>query len=1327
MQPKFTLDTMGTVLTRFFAFAMIFIISVQVSNAQTKEELLRQQNRTDAELSPVSSVANPRVIFNNPVESSRGTVSNRTTAPTIVSSGNSPTLTNNNQNATISFNFRNNNAFDVKITDIASICAASVSTDVSVYYKNTAINGAPGAITAANGWNLFGSATIAGIGNTVNNTALQPFLTGLSLVVPAGATYGIIVQAVNAGTTTANLRYSTPTGTPPVFSNGGCDIISGVANVGYGGVAVPGAPTFTPRGFIGSVTFDQATCVPVAAEAPIISPLPTSTCAGSPVTLSVIGGNLNGAASWRWYTGSCGGTLVGTGNSITVSPGATTTYFVRGEGGCAPAPGACATRVVTVNACTCVSPESATICEGQIQKLTLSGTGTPAVTAVSSGAITVSVPDASAVGATSTLAVPLPSGAVITSMSVNFNMTHTWVSDMVINLRAPNGNVLNLVNQRGGSGDNFTNTTISSASSTSLATGAAPFTGTWAADAAAGVGPTGNASNVNNWAALWTGVVSGNYVLAMRDLVGGDVGTLTSWSITINYTVNPTATWTGPAGTIFQDPAATVPYVTGTQANSVFVKPTVTSTYTANTIVGGACAGQTINVPVTVNPLPTVAVSPNPGGCAPVTLTASGATVYTWSPSAGLNATTGSPVVAAPSTNTTYTVTGTSATTGCSNTTTVPVNGISTAAVMTAPPAFVSLLNEGFNTVAPLPAGWFVQNNSAPLGATSWFQGNSAVFPSQSGAPTAYIAANWQNTTTSGSGTISTWLLTPNVALQNGDQLTFWTRTTTGQFPDRLEVRWSANGASTNVGSTSTSVGDFSTLLLSINPTLTTTGYPTSWTRFTVTISGLGAPTSGRVGFRYWVTDGGGGANSDYIGLDEVQINRPLSGVCPNTVSTIAVNITGGISPYTLVYTNGSTNFTFPGYTSGTPIQVSPAVTTSYTIVSVTGANGCAGIGNTGTATINVVQPPAITSQPTAATTCAGGNATFTVGATPAVATTTFQWQLSTDGGATWTNLANAAPYSGVTTATLTITGATAGMHNYRYRVIVGGQCPPQPVTSAAAVLNVNVPPAITTNPTNLTRCLGTSATFTAAASVASGNAAFSYQWQVSVDGGITFSNISGATSASYTITSVTQAMNGNRYRCVVTVAPCATTATTTAATLTVLPLPNVTISSPVTRLVPGRTTTITASSTPAAAVGGWAWTLNGSAITGTTNSQTVNIDGVGTYQATVTDINGCVNKSNTLQIGTEASDRLWIYPNPTTGAFQVRLYYSSDVAEIRAVHIYNQLGQIIMTKEFTLVTETPEYLRMDFDLSKQAAGVYVVKVVNKYSGVIKSGLVIKQ
>lgn len=61
----------------------------------------------------------------------------------------------------------------------------------------------------------------------------------------------------------------------------------------------------------------------------------------------------------------------------------------------------------------------------------------------------------------------------------------------------------------------------------------------------------------------------------------------------------------------------------------------------------------------------------------------------------------------------------------------------------------------------------------------------------------------------------------------------------------------SLNGASTNAGTTETSVGDFSTLLLDINPTLVPSGYPNAWTQYTVTISGVPTPTSGRLAFRY--------------------------------------------------------------------------------------------------------------------------------------------------------------------------------------------------------------------------------------------------------------------------------------------------------------------------------------------------------------------------------------------------------------------------------------------------------------------------------------------
>ena len=128
--------------------------------------------------------------------------------------------------------------------------------------------------------------------------------------------------------------------------------------------------------------------------------------------------------------------------------------------------------------------------------------------------------------------------------------------------------------------------------------------------------------------------------------------------------------------------------------------------------------------------------------------------------------------------------------------------------------------------------------------------------------------------------TISNWLLTPTVTLQNGATLSFWTRTTTGTFPDRLQVRMSTNGASTNDGTLATDVGDFTTLLLDINPTYTSTGYPTQWTQFCVTLSGLASPTTGRLAFRYFVENGGpSGDNSDYIGIDTVTYScKPI---CP--------------------------------------------------------------------------------------------------------------------------------------------------------------------------------------------------------------------------------------------------------------------------------------------------------------------------------------------------------------------------------------------------------------------------------------------------------------
>ncbi|WP_281235343.1 gliding motility-associated C-terminal domain-containing protein [Flavobacterium gelatinilyticum] len=66
-----------------------------------------------------------------------------------------------------------------------------------------------------------------------------------------------------------------------------------------------------------------------------------------------------------------------------------------------------------------------------------------------------------------------------------------------------------------------------------------------------------------------------------------------------------------------------------------------------------------------------------------------------------------------------------------------------------------------------------------------------------------------------------------------------------------------------------------------------------------------------------------------------------------------------------------------------------------------------------------------------------GLSTTFSVTATGGSGTTLHQWQLSTDGGTTWTNIANGGVYSNATTATLNLTGVTASMNGYKYRDLV--------------------------------------------------------------------------------------------------------------------------------------------------------------------------------------------------------------------------------------------------------------------------------------------------
>lgn len=197
-------------------------------------------------------------------------------------------------------------------------------------------------------------------------------------------------------------------------------------------------------------------------------------------------------------------------------------------------------------------------------------------------------------------------------------------------------------------------------------------------------------------------------------------------------------------------------------------------------------------------------------------------------------------------------------------------------------------------TAAMLSAGWQSTNQSSPAGASTWSNasftlplaaaifgsGNTSTLPvGQAGGSNSFALVNFNSTT--GAGTISNWLITPDITVQNGDIVTFYSRKGTDgatDFPDRLELRMSSTATVIPSGG-STGLGSFTTVCTTINPTLVGGFvYPKVWTQYSYTVSGLSGLTPVKFAFRYFVTNGGpSGANSDIIGIDTFSVDRPLS------------------------------------------------------------------------------------------------------------------------------------------------------------------------------------------------------------------------------------------------------------------------------------------------------------------------------------------------------------------------------------------------------------------------------------------------------------------
>lgn len=152
---------------------------------------------------------------------------------------------------------------------------------------------------------------------------------------------------------------------------------------------------------------------------------------------------------------------------------------------------------------------------------------------------------------------------------------------------------------------------------------------------------------------------------------------------------------------------------------------------------------------------------------------------------------------------------------------------------------------------------------------------------------------------------------------------------------------------------------------------------------------------------------------------------------------------------------------------------------------------------------------PVLTSGPVLQTICAGGTASFSIVHSGGLPDPVIRWEVNANGSG-WTTVTNGAPYSNATTATLNISGATAGMNGYQYRAVLqSGAC--AAVTSTAATLNVSSATAGGSVSPAQTVCTGSAPS----ALTLSGYTGTVVKWQRSTDN---FTNFTDIASTSVTL-----------------------------------------------------------------------------------------------------------------------------------------------------------------------------------------------------------------
>jgi hypothetical protein len=392
-----------------------------------------------------------------------------------------------------------------------------------------------------------------------------------------------------------------------------------------------------------------------------------------------------------------------------------------------------------------------------------------------------------------------------------------------------------------------------------------------------------------------------------------------------------------------------------------------------------------------------------------------------------------------------------------------------------------------------------------------------------------------------------------------------------------------------------------------------------------------------------------GGYYNASSGIEEVisggitVVSQPVSRTnSGGTVATFAVSVVGaapiqyqwfkdGLLLLNGGKVSGSTNATL------TVSNVSGAEVGSYSVV----VSNAFGVTTSSVATLTVLAPPVITSQPLSQSVIAGANATFTVGA---AGTGPIRYQWSCNG----TNLAAA------TNASLILNGiqpANAG----DYFVVVSNNYGAR-TSSPAATLTVIVPPSILTQPQSAAVLPGTNVTFSVAAN---GTLPLAYQWRRNGAG------IANATNDLFNLVNI-QSANAGDYT--VVVANEGGSVTSAVAVLTVLG-PPVIISGPVSQAVQAGATVNFSVVTGGSAPLGYQWQFNGTNMPGQTAS-TLSLPAVqpasaGDYTVVVTNTVGSVTSAPpaTLTVITFAASQasLPVYQSPGPFTVSCRVDYALD------------------------------------------------------------------